>query len=117
MGNCRAEAVPLRTCTNDITGSCGNQLAACVSASLRWTLNMGTGEERTRMRDLQYLKGRTVWSALAAICLLALGTAQGQAFSFVDGDNIHGGPVASICEEPTAPSSLKDALAQVCLRK
>jgi hypothetical protein len=80
---------------------------------------MGTGEGRTRMRDLQYLQGRTVSLALAAICLVALGTAHGQAFSFVDGDTIYGkgGPAASICEESAAPSSLKDALAQVCLRK
>jgi hypothetical protein len=70
------------------------------------------------MRDLQYLKGITLLFVWAAICLVPLHTALGQALSFVDGDTHgRGGPAASICEGPTAPSSLRDALGPVCLRK
>ena len=56
---------------------------------------------------------------LAAICLVALSRALGQAVSLPEKHVIDRSspPAASICQNTTAPSQLKGAFRQVCLRK
>jgi hypothetical protein len=71
------------------------------------------------MGERQYWKVITRLLVLAAISVVALNTAGGQAVSLPEKDTIHRGraSAASICEETAAASPLKDALRQVCLRK
>jgi hypothetical protein len=56
--------------------------------------------------------------AFAAVCL-ASPTARGQAIRLTESNTIphRGVPAVAICQETFVPSSLKDALRQVCLRK
>jgi hypothetical protein len=68
------------------------------------------------MRERQHCKVITLLLVLAAISVVALNTAHGQAVSVQENDTIRT-PVATICDETAEPSPLKDALRQVCLRK
>jgi hypothetical protein len=68
------------------------------------------------MRERQHCKVIILLLVLAAISVVALNTAHGQAVSVQENDTIRT-PVATICDETAEPSPLKDALRQVCLRK
>jgi hypothetical protein len=72
---------------------------------------------RTGMKTLQLWKGIPLLLASVVISLATTNPARGQSLSA--GDSIRRGSTsaASICEEPAAPSSLRDALRQVCQRK
>jgi len=72
---------------------------------------------RSRMRDRHYWKFVAPLFVFAATWLMSLGTAHGQAMSLTDNIQPLSARAATICEEASAPPSLKDALRQVCLRK
>ncbi|MGD0182844.1 MAG: hypothetical protein ABSC15_23785 [Terriglobales bacterium] len=69
------------------------------------------------MRDRHYWKFIAPLFVLAAMWLMCLSTAHGQAMSLTDTIQPLGARAATICQETLAPPSLKDALRQVCLRK
>ena len=71
------------------------------------------------MRKRQCAKLITQSLVLATIYVVALSTAHGQASSLLEKDAINRSATSavSICEDAAAPSSLKNALRQVCLRK
>jgi len=69
------------------------------------------------MRDRHYWKFVAPLFVFAATWLMSLGTAHGQAMSLTDNIQPLSARAATICEEASAPPSLKDALRQVCLRK
>ena len=69
------------------------------------------------MRDRHYWKFVASLFVLAATWHMSLSAAHGQAMSLADNIQPLNSRTATICQETSAPPSLKDALRQVCLRK
>jgi len=72
---------------------------------------------RSRMRDRHYWKFVAPLFVFAATWHMSLSAAHGQAMPLADNIQPLSARAATICEQTSAPPSLKDALRQVCLRK